>query len=61
MAESSPTRLALHAIEQWPEDTTLEDAMERLYLLGSIEQGRADVRAGRVTPHEDVVRRFTAP
>lgn len=60
MAEPSAKQLALHALEQLPEDATLEDAMERLYLLESIERGRADIRDARVVSHEDVVRQFTS-
>lgn len=48
MAESSPKQLALHAVEQLPEDASLDDAMERLYFLAKIERGRDDARAGRV-------------
>ena len=58
MAEPSPKQLALQAVEQLPEDATLEDAMERLYFLEKIERGRADVAAGRVVPHDEVERRF---
>ena len=58
MAEPSPKQLALQAVEQLPEDATLEDAMERLYFLEKIERGRADVAAGRVIPHDEVERRF---
>lgn len=57
---SNPTakQLALRVLEQLPEDATLEDAMERLYLLEKIERGRAAVREGRVVEHEEVVARF---
>lgn len=61
MTDPSPKQLAIHALEQLPENATLEDAMERLYLLESIERGRADVRAGRTVSHEDVKRRFGIP
>jgi predicted transcriptional regulator len=54
----SPKQLALHAVEQLPDDASLEDAMERLYVLASIEQGRADIAAGRTIPHEEVRRRL---
>ncbi|MBA4072994.1 MAG: hypothetical protein C0497_14340 [Gemmatimonas sp.] len=60
MTEVSPKELAGRAVAQLPEDATLEDAMERLYLLEKTEQGRADVRAGRTVVHEEVVRRFGA-
>lgn len=58
MAEPSPKQLALHAVEQLPDDATLEDAMERLYLLEKIERGRADVRDGRTVSHAEVKQRF---
>lgn len=41
-----------------PDTATLEDAMERIYLLESIEHGRDDIRAGRTVSHEDVKQRF---
>ena len=55
MSDATAKQLALRALQQRPEDATLEDAMERLYLLEKIERGRADLRAGRVVAHEDVV------
>jgi predicted transcriptional regulator len=32
--------------------------MERLYVLASIERGRADIVAGRVVSHDEVRRRL---
>ena len=58
MAEASQKQLALYAVEQLPEDATLEDAMERLYLLEKIERGREDIRAGRTVSQDEVQRRF---
>ena len=58
MTELSAKQLALNAVQQLPEDATLEDAMERLFFLEKIERGLADVRAGRMVPHEEVRRRF---
>jgi predicted transcriptional regulator len=58
MADASAKQLSLRAVEQLPDDATLEDAMERLYLLEKIERGRADVREGRVVSHEEVLARF---
>lgn len=58
MQDATAKQLALRAVEQLPEDATLEDAMERLFFLEKIERGRADVREGRVVSHEEVVRRF---
>lgn len=58
MSDATAKQLALRALEQLPEDASLEDAMERLFLLEKIERGRADVREGRTVAHEDVVARF---
>ena len=58
MAEPSPKQLALQAVEQLPDDATLEDAMERLYFLEKIERGRTDVREGRTVAHDEVEQRF---
>ncbi len=58
MTEASPKELALKAVEQLPDDATLEDAMEQLYLLEKIERGREDVRLGRTVSHDEVQRRF---
>lgn len=58
MTQPTAKQLALRAVEQLPDDATLEDAMERLFFLEKIARGRADAGAGRVTPHEDVRARF---
>ena len=58
MSDATAKQLALRALEQLPEDATLEDAMERLYLLEKIERGRADIAAGRLVAHDEVVGRF---
>ena len=58
MTDTTAKQLALRALEQLPEDATLEDAMERLYLLEKIERGRAEMREGRAVPHDEVVARF---
>lgn len=57
-AAVSAKQLALRAVEQLPDDATLEDVMERLFFLEKIERGRADVREGRAVPHEEVRARF---
>lgn len=58
MTHPSAKQLALEDVRQLPEDASLEDAMERLYVLAAIERGRADIAAGRVVSHEEVRRRF---
>jgi predicted transcriptional regulator len=58
MTHPSAKQLALEAVKQLPDDASLEDAMERLYVLAAIERGRADIAAGRIVSHEEVRRRF---
>jgi hypothetical protein len=58
MTHTSAKQIALHAVEQLPDDATLEDAMERLYLLEKIERGQDDIRQGRTVAHEEIVARF---
>ena len=58
MAEPSPKQLALRAIEALPADASIEDAMERLYVIAKVERGLADVEAGRLVPHDEVRGRF---
>jgi predicted transcriptional regulator len=37
-----------------------DDVERELAIIGKIERGRADVRAGRITPHEEVAREARA-
>ena len=48
---------ALLAIQQLPDDASIEDAMERLLLLAKIERGLQQADAGQTIPHADVRRR----
>jgi predicted transcriptional regulator len=42
-------------------DTTSDDAeLERARVVAKIERGLADVKAGRVVPHAEVMARFVA-
>lgn len=59
MSDATAKQLALRALERLPDDATLEDAMERLYLLEKIERGRADARDGRTVTHEEITARFS--
>ena len=44
----------IQAIQDLPEDATLEDAMERLYFLAKIERGLAQSEAGETISHADI-------
>lgn len=49
-------QIAIEVVQSLPEDCTLEDAAYRLYLRQLIEEGRQDVREGRVFTQEKVER-----
>jgi predicted transcriptional regulator len=44
----------LRAMQNLPEENTIDEAMERLLVLSKIEQGREDVRQGRTHTQEEV-------
>jgi predicted transcriptional regulator len=58
MVDSALKQRVLGALEQLPPEATLEDLIENLLFQAKIDRGLADVAAGRVTPHEEVVARF---
>lgn len=43
----------LKALEGLPDDASIEDAMERLYLIYKIEKGLQQVEAGQTLTHEE--------
>lgn len=51
-------RSSPEVLESLPEETSLEDIQYHLYVLQRIERGRAEVRAGRVIPRDEVERRM---
>ena len=50
----SAKKLLQDALDQLPDDATVEEAMERLLFLAKIEQGIAEADAGKTLRHEDV-------
>lgn len=46
MTETTVKEKVLKAIAELPTDATYEDAMERLYVLYKVEQGRRQIEAG---------------
>jgi len=52
----------LEVIQRLPPDTSVEEAMERLYFLADIEAGLKQVEQGQVLSHQEVRQRlFQAP
>ncbi|MBI4240493.1 MAG: hypothetical protein HY613_02145 [Candidatus Rokubacteria bacterium] len=46
----------LKLIQSLPEDASIEDIQYHLYVLQKIQAGEEDIEAGRVVPHEEVMR-----
>jgi len=43
-------------LESLPDDCSLEDIAYQLYVRQSVEEGERDADAGRLVPHDDVMR-----
>jgi hypothetical protein len=48
----------VRAIQDLPEDATVEDAMERLYFLAKIERGLAQSESDETISHDEIKARF---
>jgi predicted transcriptional regulator len=56
---SSPAKQLLReALEHVPDDASVEDVMERLYVLAKIARGLDAADRGDVLPHDEVEREF---
>lgn len=53
---ASAKQIALAVVQALPDDCTLEDAAYRLRLRQLVEEGRDDIREGRVFTQEEVER-----
>ena len=58
MATHTVKEQVLQAVEELPDDTTFEEAMEQIYFLYKVERGLAQADAGDVVEHDDVVHEF---
>jgi predicted transcriptional regulator len=48
----------LHAIQELPEEASIEDAVERLHLLFKIERGLAQAEAGQTVTQDEARKRM---
>lgn len=48
----------MESLDRLPEDATIDDFIEHLTFLVAVEQGLADIDAGRVISHEELVERI---
>jgi predicted transcriptional regulator len=58
MAESNVKGRVIEAVRELPDDATVEDAMERLYVLAKIQKGLDQAEAGQTVSHEEAKRRI---
>ncbi len=58
MSESKIKERVLDAVRDLPEDTTVEEAMERLYFLAKIEEGLRQADVGQTVSHEEAKQRI---
>ena len=58
MAESNVKERVIEAVRELPDDATVEDAMERLYVLAKIQKGLEQAEAGQTVSHEEAKRRI---
>jgi predicted transcriptional regulator len=58
MADSSVKERVIEAVRELPDDATVEDAMERLYVLAKIQKGLEQAEAGQTVSHEEAKRRI---
>lgn len=48
----------LNAVQELPDDATLEDAIERLCFLAKVQKGTEELERGEGVPHEEAKRRI---
>ena len=48
----------VQAIEQLPEDATVEEAIERLCFIAKVQKGLAELDGGRAVSHDEAKRRI---
>ena len=52
--------LAIETISQLPEDSSMAEIAEEIQIMAALKKGKEDVKAGRVTPQQDVRKLFEA-
>ena len=59
MSEFGAKKKILKAVEQLPDDATIEDAIERLYFLAKIEKGIREADTGLTVSHDEAKKRLS--
>ena len=60
MAEPAAKERILKAVEELPDDVTLDEAIEKLCFLAKVERGLKQATEGKTVPHVDVKERLRA-
>ena len=54
MAQTPTKEVVRQLLDQLPDDCTIDDVQYQLYVIASVEQGRAEIAEGKGLPHEQV-------
>ncbi|MGO8764945.1 MAG: hypothetical protein ACLQSR_07395 [Limisphaerales bacterium] len=54
----SDRQLVLKTVRQMPAQASLDEILDEIALLASVNRGLAEAEGGEAVPHEEVVRRF---
>ena len=60
MSSDTVKQRAIEALQNLPDNATIDDAIERLCLIAKIEEGLRQSDSGRLVDHEEVKKRFSA-
>ncbi len=58
MAEPATKDRILKAVEELPDDVTLDEAIEKLCFLAKVERGLKQANEGKTVPHDEVKERL---
>ena len=58
MAEPATKDRILKAVEELPDDVTLDEAIEKLCFLAKVERGLKQASEGKTVPHDEVKERL---
>jgi len=58
MAEPATKDRILKAVEELPDDVTLDEAIEKLCFLAKVERGLKQANEGTTVPHDEVKERL---
>ena len=54
----SAKQLVIKAVRALPDESTMAQIAEEIAILAAIERGEAEADAGKLIPHDEVVRRM---